>query len=146
MDASNGQRLAGGQTIIAKAPRERMPLFVRAGSIVPTGPAIQSTAQDTGGVLTIHVFAGVDGSFTLYEDEGTDMGYEKGEFTRIPMAWEEASGTLTIGARRGEYPGMHAERQIGLVLHDGKGASPVFSEEPIKTLTYDGSELRISLR
>ena len=55
-------------------------------------------------------------------------------------------GTLAIGARRGEYPGMHAERQIGLVLHDGKGASPVFSEEPIKALTYDGSELRISLR
>ncbi|MCA0979486.1 DUF5110 domain-containing protein [Qipengyuania flava] len=145
VDVSNGQRLEGGQTIVAKAPRERMPLFVRAGSIVPSGPAIQSTAQDTGGALTVHVFAGSDGSFTVYEDEGTDMGYERGEFARIPMAWDETSRILTIGARAGTYPGMHSERQIGIVLHDGNGASPVFSEEPIRTLIYDGAELRVSL-
>ncbi|MBX7535080.1 hypothetical protein K3175_05350 [Qipengyuania sp. GH1] len=70
VDASNGQSLEGGQTIVAKAPLERMPLFVRASSIVPSGPAIPSTAQDTGGELTVHVFGGSDGSFTLYEDEG----------------------------------------------------------------------------
>ncbi|RIV87719.1 TIM-barrel domain-containing protein [Aurantiacibacter zhengii] len=145
-DANNGQRLAGGQSVTAAAPRERMPLFVRAGAIVPTGPVIQSTAQDTGGVLTVHVFAGANGSFTLYEDEGTDMGYRDGEFTRIPVSWDEGARKLVIGERSGSYPGMHATRQIGIVVHDGDGGMEVFSAQPTTTIAYDGSAVELSFR
>ncbi|MAM41391.1 MAG: alpha-xylosidase [Erythrobacter sp.] len=146
IDANTGQRLTGGQTITAAAPRERMPLYVRAGSIVPSGPVVQSTAQDTGGDLTVHVFSGADGTFTLYEDEGTDMGYKDSEFTHIPMAWSEAKQTLTIGQRTGSYPGMHTRRQIGVIMHNGSGDVAVFSKEPTRTIIYDGDAVELSFR
>lgn len=146
VDAGTGQRVAGGQIITAAAPQARVPLFVRAGSVVPTGPVVQSTAEDTGGVLTIHVFAGADGAFTLYEDEGTDMGYERGEFARIPMTWNDASRTLTIGARSGSFPKMHAQRRVGVVVHDGDGKEPVFAQAPARIITYDGKAAVVSFR
>ncbi|RPF72161.1 TIM-barrel domain-containing protein [Aurantiacibacter spongiae] len=146
IDANTGERRAGGQTISAAAPRERMPLFVRAGSIVPAGPLVQSTGEDTGGNLTVHVFAGSDASFTLYEDEGTDMGYEDGEFSRIPLIWDEAAQTLRIGARRGSYPGMPARRRIGVVVHDGEGNGPVFAANAVRTIVYDGSAVELPIR
>ncbi|MFB0613754.1 TIM-barrel domain-containing protein [Aurantiacibacter poecillastricola] len=145
IDANHGRRLAGGQTVTVAAPRERMPLFVRAGAIVPTGPVIQSTAQDTGGVLNVHVFAGADGSFTLYEDEGTDMGYRDGEFSRVPLTWDESARTLVIGERMGSFPGMHEAREIGVVVHDGDGGGSVFSEEPTRTIAYDGEAVELYL-
>ena len=144
VDANTGERLTGGRTITATAPRERMPLFVRAGSIVPTGPAIQSTAEDTGGVLALHVFSGADGSFTLYEDEGTDMGYRNGQYTRIPMTWDDTGRRLTIGKRAGSFPGMHTRRQISITVHDGVSGSPVFAKAPLRTINYDGEAVALS--
>ncbi|WP_338243401.1 TIM-barrel domain-containing protein [Aurantiacibacter hainanensis] len=146
IDLLSGARLEGGQTIAAPAPRERMPLYARAGAIVPTGPVVQSTAADTGGALTIHVFTGADGNFALYEDEGTDMGYREGEYSRIPMTWNDAAGTLVIAERMGNYPRMHATRQIGVIVHDGEGTMPVFSEEATRTVAYDGKAVELSLR
>ncbi|VVT01318.1 TIM-barrel domain-containing protein [Erythrobacter sp. EC-HK427] len=144
IDAASGLRLAGGQTTSASAPRERMPLFVRAGAIVPTGPVLQSTAQDTGGDLTIHVFTGADGSFSLYEDEGTDMGYTRGEHARIPLRWDEASRTLSIGVREGHFPGMHARRSIGVVLHEGEGTGGVFDQPATRSVTYTGDAIELA--
>src|SRR5688572_3092876 len=96
-DAASGRRIAGGQQVAIAAPRERMPLLARAGAIVPLGREVQWTGEDPQGPLTIHVFAGADGAFALYEDQGEDMGYARGEFARILLKWDDASRTLAIG-------------------------------------------------
>src|SRR3546814_14251384 len=85
-----------------------MPLFVRAGSIVPTGPEQQYVGQDPDGPIILHVFTGADGAFSLYEDDGTSPAYQQGKFARVPIAWNEATGTLTIGARE-----RTEERRVG---------------------------------
>jgi alpha-D-xyloside xylohydrolase len=113
-DFYTGRSIAGGKTITADAPYERMPLFVRAGSIVPTGPAMQSTAEKTSGALTLNVYTGADGSFALYEDDGTSRQYLNGAFSRIPIAYDEQTKTLVIGNREGSYPGMASRRTINV--------------------------------
>ncbi len=143
-NAATGERLAGGQSRAAAAPRERMPLFVRAGSIVPAGAVNRSTAEAQV-ALTIHVFAGADGSFTLYEDQGTDMGYARGEFSRIPIVWDDAARQLTIGARRGSFPGMAQERPIEIVLHGGEEQGPVFDRAPVRRVDYAGRVITLDL-
>lgn len=144
-DTRTRNRLTGGQTITAAAPRERMPLFVRAGAIIPAGPDVQWTGENPQGPLTVHVFAGANGRFTLYEDAGTDMGYARGEFARIPMDWNESSRTLTLGAREGSFPGMSETRQITVILHDGQGSGEVFEERKGPTLTYEGKLIAVRL-
>ncbi len=126
------------------APRERMPLYVRAGAIIPAGPDVQWTGENPQGPLTLHVFAGADGSFTLYEDEGSDMGYTRGAFSRVPMRWDDAARTLTIGARAGSFPGMATERGLTVVLHDGRGAGEVFDRREGRSLTYRGEPLTLT--
>ena len=103
-DYYSGRSMRGGQTITAAAPYERMPLFVRAGSIVPTGPAIQHTREGQGGPITLHVYTGADGSFSIYEDDGTSRQYLNGAWSRIPLSYDEASKTLTIGPAGGKLP------------------------------------------
>ncbi len=109
-DFQTGRYHQGGQDIDAAAPLARMPLFVRAGAIVPVGPAIEYTGQKPDAPLTLTVYTGSDGSFDLYEDDGLSNGYEHGEFARIPMHYDESTATLRIGARVGHYAGMSAQR------------------------------------
>jgi len=143
-DANTGRRISGGQTIRAAAPRERMPLFVRAGAIVPTGRDVQWSGEDPQGPLTIHVFPGADGAFTLHEDQGEDMGYARGEFARIPLRWDERARKLTIGAREGSFPGMARERRIGVVVHGDGSAGPVFAREATRWIDYDGTTVELA--
>jgi alpha-D-xyloside xylohydrolase len=143
-EAETGRRLPGGREVAATAPRERMPLFVKAGAIVPLGREVQWTGEDPQGPLTVHVFAGADGAFALYEDQGEDMGYARGEFARIPFAWNDAARTLTIGPREGEFPGMAATRRIGVVVHDGGAAGPVFAAEPQRWVDYGGAAVELA--
>jgi len=119
IDFNSGTRYDGGQTITAAAPIERMPLFVRAGSIVPTGPVQQYVDEKADAPLTIVVYSGADGAFSLYEDDGKGYGYEQGEFSRIPLAWDEAKGELRIGKRDGSWTGMQAKRTIQVRFVDG---------------------------
>jgi alpha-D-xyloside xylohydrolase len=91
-----------------------MPLYVRAGAIIPMGPLVQSTAQPTDGALTLNVYTGSDGKFDLYEDDGLSYAYERNQFIRIPITYDEATGTLSIGKRQGSYPGMFATRTLNL--------------------------------
>jgi alpha-D-xyloside xylohydrolase len=141
-DFHTGERHAGAQKVDAAAPLERMPLYVRAGSIVPVGPEIQYTAQKTGGDLTLLVFMGADGTFDLYEDDGVSYGYEKGEFARIPLRLKD--GRLTIGARAGSFPGMAEERTIR-VRWIKAGAKPPSDLEAKAdaTVSYKGAEVTV---
>jgi len=115
-DFWTGRQLPGGATVTAEAPLETMPLFVRAGSIVPVGPDQQYIGDKPRDEMTLYVYAGRDGRFSLYEDDGRTYGYERSEFSRIPLAWDDAAHTLTIGARAGTFPGMPVSRTFNVVL------------------------------
>lgn len=143
-DFNTGQRHAGGQSIEADAPLAQMPLFVRDGSIVPTGPAIRHTGEGLDGPLTINVYTGADGEFVLYEDEGTSYGYQRGEFARIPLSWDDTAGVLTVGERDGRYPGMAETRTVHVRFVDGNGpAGREVDAEPDATLQYTGERVTI---
>ena len=109
-DFYSNRAVEGGRRVSAVAPLSRMPLFVRAGSIVPVGPAIQYTGEKPDSPLTLLVYAGGNGRFTLYEDDGANLDYEHGAYTTIPLSFDEATGTLSIGRRSGEFPGMPRTR------------------------------------
>jgi alpha-D-xyloside xylohydrolase len=123
-DFYSGERSAGGQTINSTAPLERMPIYVKAGAIVPTGAAIQYSAQSPNAPITINVFTGANGEFDLYEDDGVSYGYERGEFSRIPLQYDDATKTLTIGDRFGRFPGMSESRTFNVRwITPGKSAT-----------------------
>jgi alpha-D-xyloside xylohydrolase len=110
-----GKYIDGGQTVQVQAPLNQIPLFVKAGSIVPVGPVVQHSAQDSNQELEIRIYEGANGEFTLYEDEGDNYNYEKGQFSTIRFAWDNSSKTLTIADRQGDYKGMVAERKFKVV-------------------------------
>ena len=143
-----GRSHSGGRTVTAAAPYERMPLFVRAGSIVPVGPAIQHTAEDVSGKpVTLLVYTGADGSFSLYEDDGVSMQYEKGAFSRIPIRYDERTGTLTIGAREGSFPGMAARRTFHIRWTSPKRARPLdLDGRPDAVLAYSGAQVSVKAK
>ena len=140
IDFETGKRFDGGQTITAEAPLQRMPLFVRAGSIVPRTVVQQYVDERPDAPLTIEVYTGADGSFSLYEDNGRSYGYERGESARIPLAWDEAKGELSIGARVGTYPAMVAQREVRVRFVDGpRGDNGALEPAADVTVRYDGA-------
>ncbi|HEX7026970.1 MAG TPA: DUF5110 domain-containing protein, partial [Gammaproteobacteria bacterium] len=143
-DFYTGEVFKGGSRIEAAAPLNRMPLFVRAGSIVPTGPAIQYADQVMNAPLTLLVYTGADGSFELYEDDGRTYGYENGEWSRTPIDYNESEGTLTIGKRIGEFAGMEKNRTVHVRWISGPTADAVnFDAKPDHTVEYSGEPLVI---
>lgn len=129
------EAIEGGQKLVISTTLNRIPLFVRAGSIVPCGPDVQYTGEKKWDNLTLCVYPGENGNFTLYEDEGDNYNYENGAYTEIPMNWDNASRILTIGARKGEYNGMLQKRQFIVKAIDGNS----------KTVTYTGKKIRVKL-
>ncbi len=115
-DFWTGRQTPGGRLITADAPYDQLPVFVRAGSIVPVGPDQQYIGEKPSSSLTLYVYAGANGQFSLYEDDGLTYGYERGQFSRIPIAWNDATRTLTIGARTGTFPGMPSSRSFNVIL------------------------------
>lgn len=137
-DLNDGFRyMEGGASFNADAPYEHIPLYARAGQIIPTGRPVEYSAQEQDGALTVHVFGGKDADFTLYEDDGLTYRYEKGEYSTIPMQWDESSRTLTIGQREGKFPGMKESRQVCV-----KFISPGHIDS--KTVTYGGAVTEIT--
>jgi len=140
-----GEMFAGGQTIEAAAPFESMPLYVKAGSIISVGPELQYTAEKPADPITLYVYPGADGAFTLYEDEGLNYNYEEGKFTRILLQWDNATRTLKIGKRQGSFAGMLNERTFSVVLISRtKKRGFSFTPEVDRTARYDGNELKMS--
>jgi alpha-D-xyloside xylohydrolase len=132
----------GGQVVNVNAPLERMPLFVKSGAIIPVGPELQYTEQKKADTLTLFIFPGQNGSFTIYEDENTNYNYEKGQFATIPVKYDEATRTVTIGKRRGEFAGMLNKRIFEMVWvknHPGGG----LNARPQRVVTYSGEELTV---
>ena len=144
-DFWTGASMKGGQEIEAEAPLNRMPLYVRAGSILPLGPEIEYATQNPGGAIELRVYRGADGSFDLYEDSGDSYDYQKGEHSIIPIRWDESAHKLTIGARAGSFRGMIAQRQFHVVfVAENHGAGPAPSMTADREITYDGKEASVS--
>ena len=111
---------AGGQEVTLETTLDRVPMFVRAGSILPLGPEMQYVGEKAWDNLELRVYPGANGSFILYEDEGDNYNYEKGQYATIAFQWDDKARTLTIGERKGNYPGMLTKRQFTIVTPDGK--------------------------
>jgi len=125
----------GGQNVTLETTLDRVPMFVRAGSILPLGPEMQYVGEKSWDNLELRLYPGADGAFTLYEDEGDNYNYEKGQYTTILITWKNAMRTLTIGTRQGQYNGMLQTRQFTVVMPDGK----------TKTIDYNGTETTVNM-
>ena len=125
----------GGQNLKVTTTLNKIPLFVRAGSIIPIGPDVQYTNEKKWDNLIINVYPGADGTFTLYEDEGDNYNYESGAYTEIPMKWNDTSHTLTIGSKKGSYNGMLSERKFTVRTPNGNE----------KTITYKGKKVTVKM-
>jgi alpha-D-xyloside xylohydrolase len=145
-DFWTGVGLKGGQTLDADAPIDKIPLYIKAGSIIPMGPFIQYSNEKPADPLEIRVYAGENGSFNLYEDEGDNYNYEKGAYALIPFMWDDAKHQLTIGRRQGAFPGMLTKRSIHIiVVNTTRGGGMDLTSSPDKTLTYTGEEIIVKL-
>ena len=133
-DFWSGAPVEGGRSIEADAPLERIPLYVRAGSILPLGPAIEYTGEKAADPIELRVYRGADGHFTLYEDEGDTYHYEQGQYATIAFDWNEGARSLTIEPRQGSFPGMLASRNFRVVFVGG----------PEKTVRYSGQAVTVS--
>jgi len=143
----NGNYQQGGQQITADAPYERMPIFVKAGAILPFGPEIEYTGQKPADEITLYVYGGQDGQFTLYEDENTNYNYEKGKFANIPITYNETSKTLTIGKRQGVFDGMLKNRTFNVIYVNQNKAKPLaFDATPDQVIKYSGKEKSVKLK
>ena len=134
-DFWTGKQYRGGQRLELSTSLNRVPMFVRAGSILPLGPEMQYTGEKPWDNLEIRLYPGADGTFTLYEDEGDSYNYERGIYSTIPFHWNDRSHTLTIGNRQGQYPGMLTNRKFTVVMPNGTS----------QTVNYNGKEVAVQL-
>jgi len=138
-DFWTGEKLQGGQEIDKAAPIDIIPLFVKAGTILPFGPKVQYAAEKKWDKLEIRIYEGANGEFTLYEDENDNYNYEKGIYSTIQMKWDDQSKTLTIGERKGSFPGMLKSRTFNIVLvNKQNGTGVTVATKFNKTVTYIG--------
>jgi alpha-D-xyloside xylohydrolase len=139
-DFWTGTAAAGEQTVKASAPFDAIPVYVRAGSIVPIGPELQYVSEKSADPVTLYVYAGADGAFTLYEDQGLTYDYQKGELSEIPLRWTESTKTLSIGTRQGSFPGMLSDRTFQIILVSAsKAVGFSFTPTADKTVSYTGT-------
>jgi alpha-D-xyloside xylohydrolase len=143
-DLYSGKWYEGGQKILADAPYERMPVFVKAGSIIPLGPSLQYTSEKPADTITLNIYTGADASFNLYEDEGTNYNYEKGKYANIPLVYKEQTKMLTIGKRIGEFDGMLKERVFNIIWIDkNKNIGFDMERKPDAVVKYNGEKILI---
>lgn len=146
-DFYTGKAETGGKEITASAPYERIPLYVKAGSILPLGPELQYSDEKKPEVITLWVFAGADGSFRLYEDEGTNNNYEKGQFATLAITYNDQARELTLGKQEGSFPGMLKNRSFRVMLVSPENASGYDSVKAgFKSIQYKGNEMKIKLK
>jgi len=145
VDFWTGETFTGGKMVTANASLNVMPLYVRAGSIVPFGPVVQYATEKPVDPVELRIYRGADGKFTLYEDEGDNYNYEKGKYATIPISWNEAKYTLEIGKRTGAFPGMLKKRTFNIVwVSENHGAGIASTEKPDTVVHYNGAGVKIS--
>ena len=141
-----GETVEGGRNTTFKGSIDQIPLYVKAGTIMPWGPDVQYSTQQQWDNLEVRIYSGQDGSFVLYEDENDGYGYEEGRYTEIPFSWDEANETLTIGTRNGEFEGMLQNRTFNLVrVCPKRGLGDKHATTFTATVTYDGNEMKVLL-
>jgi len=144
-DFWNGIVVDGEREVTGEAPLDRLPLYVRAGSILPLGPELEWSTEKAADPIEVRVYRGSDGTFTMYEDENDTYNYEKGAYATIPLRWDDAKGILTIGDRQGQFPGMLASRTFRVVFvgeNHGVGIAP--SDTADKVVTYSGKQVTVT--
>jgi alpha-D-xyloside xylohydrolase len=130
-DFWTGRCHAGGQVIRAESPLSIMPLFVRGGSILPLGPIIQHSGESLDAPIELRIFGGANGRFNLYEDEGDNYNFERGQFTNIPIEWNDHEHRLTIGPRSGSFDGVEGKREFHATrVVEGRGVGVEATARP----------------
>ncbi|AOM79418.1 TIM-barrel domain-containing protein [Pedobacter steynii] len=146
-DLYTGKYFKGGQELKVVTSYERMPVFVKEGSILPTGPALQYTDEKPADTLTLFVYTGKDAIFSLYEDEGGNYNYEKGAFSTISLKYTESTKTLELSDRKGSFQGMLPKRNFRIVVISAKkGKGLDFSQKADYNLIYTGKQLSVQLK
>ena len=147
-DFYTGAYHAGGQTIVADAPYDKIPVFIPEGAILPIGPEMQWSDEKKPELIDLYVYAGKDGSYTLYEDEGTNYNYEKGKYAVIDFKYNDALKLVTIGARKGSFDGMLQKRRFNIILVDQKKQQGVnLAKSPKgKVVKYAGQAMTVKLK
>ena len=141
-DFWTGEKVRGGRTVKRPCPINEMPVYVKAGSILPMGPQVQYSDEKHWDNLELRIYPGQDGKFTLYEDEGDNYNYEKGDFSEIQFSWNDKENTLTIHQRKGEYKGMLKKRNFRIVIGAKGDKEPKRFD---KTINYEGKKVTVKL-
>lgn len=145
-DFWTGKQYKGGQTIAAKAPINIIPLYVKAGSIVPMGAVMQYATEQPADTIELRIYAGANGQFTLYEDENDNYNYEKGSFASFTFTWNDIAHQLNISATKGSFTGMLHSRTFNIVLVNGEhGAGIAPTAKADKSVTYTGKAISVSV-
>jgi alpha-D-xyloside xylohydrolase len=145
-DFWTGKKLAGGQAIEAEAPIEKLPLYVKAGSIVPMGPFVQYATEKPADPIELRIYSGADGRFVLYEDENDTYNYETGMFSTIAFSWNDKSRQMTISDRKGSFPGMILKRTFKIILvGENHGTGVAISDKEDKTIEYVGKSVSVGI-
>jgi alpha-D-xyloside xylohydrolase len=145
-DFWTGKTFEGGRRMKFDAPVDKIPILVKAGSIIPMGPFIQYATEKPADPVELRIYAGADGTFTLYEDENDNYNYEKGIYATLSFAWNDSRQELTISERKGEFPGMLKRRTFKIVrVKEQQGTGVGITEKPDKVVQYDGTQQVIVL-
>jgi len=143
-DFWTGEKLLGGTKVRRQTPLDIIPLYIKAGSIIPVGPNVQYAEEKKWDILEIRIYPGANGRFVLYEDENDNYNYEKGIYSTITFSWDDKKKMLTIGDRNGSFPGMLDSRKFNIVVVSAtKGGGENMIAQPDKEITYTGKKLAI---
>ena len=144
-DFWTGEKITGGKKVSKQTPLDIIPLYVKAGSIIPIGPRVQYAGQKRWDNIEVRVYRGANGKFVLYEDENDNYNYEKGVYATISFDWNDATKTLTINPRNGSYPGMPSSRTFNIVVVEPGKGSGVGTAKPDRVVTYAGKKVSVKL-
>ncbi len=141
-----GEMIEGGQRLVVDAPYEQIPVFVRSGAIIPFGPEMEWSDEKPAELIHLYIYAGANGQFQLYEDEGTNYNYEKGKYATIDITYDDATRTVSFGARKGQFAGMLKNRQFNIVLVSKEHPQPLNLDNPSgKLVQYNGKAVSVKL-
>ena len=140
----NGQ--SASRRLVVDAPYEQIPVFVRSGAIIPFGPEMEWSDEKPAELIHLYIYAGANGQFQLYEDEGTNYNYEKGKYATIDITYDDATRTVSFGARKGQFAGMLKNRQFNIVLVSKDHPQPLNLDNPSgKLVQYNGKAVSVKL-